>query len=92
MPNTNNRVLWGNGNGYLAEQLPNIVGYTEIWGAGIRNGTGVFRPQAGTANPVSQGGGGSKNLSFDASLSSSVYTNEGIVRPNSLQVQLCIKY
>ena len=94
LPNTNNRVLWGNGNGYLAEQLPNIRGNfptvpsrsgQTISGAFYVDGTnGSIGYQNYTVNFM--------NMVFNASRSSSTYTDNGIVRPNSLQVRFCIKY
>lgn len=95
LPDARNRTLWGSETpGYLAEQLPNIIGNTN-WGFALGNvGTGVFyQPKGETGIGGLQGGGSVNNpLKFDASKYSSTYTDGGVVRPASVAVLFCIKY
>lgn len=87
------RALWGgngsNGNTTIAAGLPNLTGYTELWGAGFRNGNGVFSvTSGGTNNQVSQGGANSNNMNFNASGSNSIYGNSTTVQPPAYRVNV----
>jgi hypothetical protein len=95
LPDGTNRVLWGGGNGYLAEQLPNVKGYFSVFAVNtdvITDGQ-VFTQSRLTGRGESyQFQGAQPIYDFNAAGASPTYTDGGIVRPNSLQVQFCIKY
>lgn len=96
-----NRVLWGVGSGdtaggTLAQQLPNIKGtldfspgsqgHTEVSVGGAfyktANWSGTYpMPVDGSSSS------GTRKVGFDANKSSSVYTDNGIVRPNAYTVK-----
>lgn len=96
LPDFRNRVAWGSDSllnsstnkGYLDEQLPNITGSlrtTQDYIDGINNeslsatkstGRGAFHKDVSQTNLGT--------ISFDASKSSTTYTDNGIVRPASI--------
>ena len=80
-------------NAYFAQQLPNITGKglmvsegTTTTGAIVKKTTSRIAPNGST------GTGLLTDSEFDASQSSSVYTDSGVVRPASLKVKYIIKY
>lgn len=97
LPDARNRTLWGSETpGYLDEQLPNITGeFIAVAFTGVAGtGTGALYLSGADAarSGVETGAGRNSHLGFDASKSSSTYTNDGVVRPNSVGVLICVKY
>lgn len=77
---------------YIPAGLPNLSGYTELWGAGFRNGSGVFSvTSGGTNNQVSQGGANSNNLNFNASGSNPIYGNSDTVQPKAVKYRAMVQ-
>lgn len=99
MPNTKNRYLRGTGTlgQYLSSAAPNITGSFDARelthlsdnissGALYSGGTSSYGQMANGNT------GTSIILKFDASKSSTVYTNTTEIRPNSICINFIIKY
>lgn len=95
----NGRVLWGVGSGEtagttLSEQLPNIKGRLDFSGGAQGHPefttSGAFARQGSGSysypDPIGSSSSG-RIADFNASRSSSVYTDNGIVRPNAYTVK-----
>ncbi len=101
LPDATDRVLWGASTpGYLDEQLPNIQGTFPldmylISTEGLQP-TGAIRTATVSKiynSRVSQAKSNNNTVfELNASLSNSAYTDNGIVRPKSVGVLICIKY
>lgn len=97
IPNATDKTLWGTtAPGYLSEQLPNITGEFiagSLTGfAGTGTGALYLSGTDATRSGVESGAGRNSHLGFDASKSSSTYTADGVVRPNSVAILMCIRY
>lgn len=96
LPDAHNRTFWGTLSvGYLDEQLPNIKGrlpgYT-VWATAV-SGTGPFYAEGMADNNGAGYIGRQQFLTyFDASKTNVAYQDNGQVRPNSIGVQVYIKY
>ena len=101
LPDFRNRVLWGSDTfGYLEEELPNIKGsfaITKLEGCNtVYNPSGAFCNVEAAAGGQGQmglaGGDWIVNVGFDASHSSTVYKDSGIVRPKAISVRVVTRY
>ena len=81
--------------------LPNIKGsfgnstYSALWNAGSGSYyNGAFKGSSGRGSSVNSGidGAGSKEITFNASRSSSVYQDNASVRPLSITTVFLIRY
>lgn len=79
----------------VAEQLPNITGATANWSfhSGDTNTGALYRSNSGSTGSYAAGGGtyGYGQINLDASLSNSIYTNNGKVYPASIALNFIIK-
>lgn len=94
IPNFVNRTFWGGltSGAYLDGTLPNITG--TVGNLGRTNGaifTGAFY-DAGNNGDVDYANVIGAKAGFDASRSSSKYQNGALVRPESIQTMILIKY
>jgi len=97
LPNLVDRYIKGSGTvgTVLAAGLPNITGnwtYDDRWGSAA---SGAIQQNSSSYWDFSAGGAASysKNVSFNASLSSSIYGSvNNTVQPPSLTLKPCIKY
>lgn len=92
LPNFINRTFWGGATSgaYLSGTLPNITGgFGGIDDFG-GNPNGAFR--LGNSESGASGGGTDYWCTFDASRCSSKYQNGALVRPESVQTMILIKY
>lgn len=81
--------------------LPNITGsfgnstYSAIWNAGSGSYyNGAFKGSSGRGSSINAGvgGAGSKEITFNASRSSSVYQDNAPVRPLSITTAFLVRY
>lgn len=99
LPNLDGRVLQGTNDTskvgtYLEPQLPNIVGTIDGESAGSGIAEGAFyrkTPNAIKNYPLQKDGGGDY-IGFNASLCSSIYSENGTLQASALQVLVCIKF
>jgi len=94
LPNFIDRTFWGGSSSgaYLDGTLPNITGV--VGNLGQRGGavfSGAFY-DAGNHGDVDYSNVGGKQAGFDASRVSNRYVNGALVRPESVQIRLCIKF
>ena len=100
LPDFRNRTLWGSADGtygYIEAGLPNITGVhvSEIY-ASPDYANGAFQYGAGVGSSGAGNSGawtGTRQLSFDASRSNSVYSNEAeTVQPPSIKIRVKTRY
>lgn len=97
LPDFRDKVFWGSENfGYLEAELPNIKGSINrlVTYANTSNWSGVFSAEsssewkkAGTDQTLWH-----SNMKFNASNSSSIYKDNGTVRPPSVQIRVVTRY
>ena len=104
LPDLNNRFLEGNGSGYIEAGLPNITGQFTSWrGVNVTDlgsycgiTSGAFWRTTGTQSRVINDtvltSNGTGALNFDASRSSSIYSNSTTVQPPTCKCYFCIKF
>lgn len=98
LPDLRNKTLWGIGSSttlgeYLKAALPNITGTYTPSGAYFGSATGAFYQGPGSASTNQNYGGSGSNIAFDASRSSSIYSNDATtVQPPAIVTNFVIKY
>jgi hypothetical protein len=98
LPNLTDRFLEGNGSGYVEAGLPNIEA---TWTNDNRTESTYHTDGTGAISATSRaawgfvGGSASStswDMTFDASLSNSIYGNSLTVQPASCKCNFCIKF
>lgn len=94
LPNFINRTFWGGATSgaYLDGTVPNIRGVTGPNGSYNNHYEGCFYNADGSYNSPSGSNRYPNGVGFDASRSSSKYQDNALVRPESVQVMILIKY
>lgn len=94
LPNFINRTFWGGttSGAYLDGTLPNITGVTGPNGSYDNHYEGCFYDAGGRYSSTNGSNRYPHGVGFDASLSSSKYQDGALVRPESVQVMILIKY
>ena len=94
IPNFVNRTFWGGltSGAYLDGTMPNITGVTGPNGSYGNHYEGCFYDAGGAYNSANGSNRYPHGVGFDASLSSPKYQDGALVRPESVQVMILIKY
>lgn len=94
LPNFINRTFWGGATSgaYLSGTLPNIKGVTGPNGCYHNYYKGCFYNAGGKYDSPNGSNRFPEGVGFDASLSSSKYQDGALVRPESIQTMILIKY
>lgn len=91
LPNTTDRVLQGNGNGYKSAGLPDITA-GGIVTYNYQTPNGAFYQSANQSGLAQSGGGSGKIIAFKASNSNNIYGASNTVQPPACKFNFIIKY
>lgn len=93
LPDCRNRVLWGATSfGYLSAGLPNITGQFGSAQNGTNNATGAFSQTSAYTGFNGLNNSSGRNITFDASRSSSIYGASSTVQPPAIKCRVKTRY